>query len=56
MSKEGGIKTAKGILYVLSRIAIVIVVAVVAVVAFYTAMHTMNVEMVLKDAYTARCV
>lgn len=54
MSKEGGIKTAKGILYVLSRIAIVIVVAVVAVVAFYTAMHTMNVEMVLKDAYTAR--
>ncbi len=54
MTKESGIKAAKGILYVLSRIAIVVVVIVIAVIAFYTAMHTMNVEMVLKDAYTAR--
>lgn len=54
MAKESGIKAAKGILYVLSRIAIAVVVIVIAVIAFYTAMHTMNVEMVLKDAYTAR--
>ena len=54
MAKESGVKAAKGILYVLSRIAIVVVIIVIAVIAFYTAMHTMNVEMVLKDAYTAR--
>ena len=54
MAKEGRIRTAKGILYVLSRVAIVIVVIVVIIMAFYTAMHTMNVRMVAKDALTER--
>ncbi len=47
-------KAARGILFVLSRIAIVVVVIVLIVVAFYTAMNTMNIRMVAKDAFTQR--
>lgn len=54
MTKEGGIKTAKGFLFVLSRIAIVIVVIALVIVAFYAAMNTMNIRMVAKDAFTQR--
>lgn len=49
-----GIKILKGILYVLSRAAIVGAVLVILVVAYYTAVNTMTVNMVVKDAFAKR--
>lgn len=54
VAKEGGNKPARGILYILSRLAIVVVAAAVVVVAFYAAMNTMNIRMVAKDALSLR--
>ncbi len=47
-----GVKIGKGIAYVLSRVAIVVVVIVLIAVAFYTGLNSMNVNMVIKDAFT----
>ena len=54
VAKEGGNKPARGILYVLSRLAIVVVVVALVIVAFYAAMNTMNIRMVAKDALSLR--
>lgn len=49
-----GIKILKGILYVLSRIAIVGGILLGLVVAYHTAVNTMTVNMVIKDAFAKR--
>lgn len=54
VAKEGGNKPARGILYVLSRLAIVVIVIALVFIAFYAAMNTMNIQMVAKDALTLR--
>lgn len=54
MSKEGGNKPVRGILFVLSRLAIVVVIIMIVIVAFYAAMNTMNIDMIAKDALVMR--
>lgn len=54
MEAKKGRKPARGILYVLSRIAILAVAVMIVVVAFYAAMNTMNVYMMAKDALSLR--
>lgn len=49
-----GIKVARGFLYVISRIAIVVAVVVVLGIAYKTAVNTMTVNMVIKDAFAKR--
>lgn len=49
-----GIKIAKGFLYVLSRVVIVAAVLMLLIVAYRTAVNTMTVNMVIKDAFAKR--
>lgn len=54
MAKEGGSKPARGILFLLSRLAILVVIIVIVVIAFFAAMNTVNINMVAKDALSLR--
>ncbi|MEG0382044.1 MAG: hypothetical protein RR597_02265 [Christensenella sp.] len=54
MAKQGGSKPLRGILYVLSRVAIVVVIIAIVYVAFFAAKNTMNIDMVAKDALDLR--
>lgn len=54
MAKEIAIKIAKGILYVLSRLFVLIIVGVLIYIAFQASMATMNVNMIVKDAMGQR--
>lgn len=49
-----GVKVAKGFLYVISRVAIVVLVIAVLGIAYRTAVNTMTVNMVIKDAFAKR--
>ncbi|MGI6153860.1 MAG: hypothetical protein ACOYJB_08555 [Christensenellaceae bacterium] len=52
--KKVAIAIGKGALYVFSRIVVLAVVIALIVVGYYTAMNTMNVRMVVKDAFEKR--
>ncbi|MEF9989688.1 MAG: hypothetical protein RR716_04160 [Christensenellaceae bacterium] len=54
MASDGSVRAARGVLYVISCIAIVIVVIAIIFVSFNTAMNTTNINMVLKDAFAKR--
>jgi len=54
VAKEVGVKIAKGILYVLSRVLILVIVGVLVYIAFQASMNTMNVNMIVKDAMALR--
>ncbi len=54
MSKGGGIKVAKGILYILSCVVAVIITVLLIMGVYNTAMNTMNVNMMVKDAFAKR--
>lgn len=49
-----GIKVAKGFLYVVSRVAIVVLIIAILGIAYRTAVNTMTVNMVVKDAFAKR--
>lgn len=49
-----GMKVARGFLYVVSRVVIVAVVVWLLAVAYRTAVNTMTVNMVIKDAFAKR--
>ncbi len=49
-----GVRAAKGVLFILSRVAIVLIVLALVVLAYYTAMNTMTVDMITKDAFARR--
>lgn len=53
-AKNVGVKVARGALYVLLCIVAVIVVIALIIGAYYTAMNTMNVNMLVKDAFGKR--
>ena len=54
MARGAGVKVARGILYVLSCIVVVIIVVALIIGAYYTAMNTMNVNMLTRDAFAKR--
>lgn len=54
MAKDTGIKAARGTLYILSRIMIGIIIVVLVFVSFNTAKDSMQVNMLVKDAFALR--
>lgn len=54
MARDTGVKIAKGVLYVLLQIGVAILIVVLVFLAYYTAENTMNVNMMVEDAFAKR--
>ncbi len=54
MGRNTGVKVARGALYVIFCVVAVIIVVMLIIGAYYTAMNTMNVNMMVKDAFSKR--
>lgn len=54
MGRNTGVKVARGALYVIFCVVAVIIVVTIVIGAYYTAMNTMNVNMMVKDAFSKR--
>ncbi|MDL2237544.1 hypothetical protein LJC56_06915 [Christensenellaceae bacterium OttesenSCG-928-K19] len=53
-ARDTGVKIAKGVLYVLLQIGVAVLIVLLIFLAYYTAENTMNVNMMVEDAFAYR--